>query len=124
MGLQRVSYTDQDGRKKVVLLPEGVSEDEAAMGIPIGPPSLDELGLPLESEVRLNNELFNRGIFTAVDAIKRRADIIAAIQATFKVDASRIVTVYTGGDYQNAKQEKVTPLQPTPQQVSRNRRRR
>ena len=101
MSLKRAEYKDAEGRKKVVLIPE--ESDQAEMGIPVGPPDLTELGLPLELEVRLNNELANRGILTAVDALKNRVEISLAIQSVLKLDADRIINVYTGPDFTNAK---------------------
>lgn len=98
----RFSYKDPDGRWKVVLLPEGASEEEVERGIPIGPPPLAELGLPLETEVRLNNELYHRDILTPGDAMRRRSEIVQAIQAAFKVDANSVVTLFVGRDYVNA----------------------
>jgi len=107
MSLKRVMYTDSDGRKRVVLLPEEYSEDQAeAIGIPVGPPRLDELGLPLELEVRLNNELYNRGILEPNDALRKRADIMGAIQSALKIDTDIIVTLYIGKDYRNASSRK------------------
>jgi hypothetical protein len=105
MSLKSVSYTDVDGRKKMVLLPEGASEKDADRGIPVGPPSLAELNLPTEIEVRLNNELFVRGIILPVDALRKRGEIVNAIQAAFKVDANSVVAAYLGRDYRNAGQE-------------------
>lgn len=102
MSLVRFSYKDPDGRWKVVLLPEGASEEEAERGIPIGPPPLSELGLPLETEVRLNNELYHRDIITPTDALRRRGDIVSAIQSVFKIDAESVVTLFVGRDYVNA----------------------
>lgn len=101
MSLKRAEWTDPDGRRKVVLIPE--ESDQAEMGIPVGPPPLDELGLPLEIEVRLNNELVNRGILTAVDALRNRAEISLALQSVLKLDADRIVQTYVGPDFRNAK---------------------
>lgn len=121
MSLKRTSWTDSDGRKKVVLIPE--ESDQAEMGIPVGPPSLAELGLPLELEVRLNNELANRGILTATDALRGRAEISLAIQSVLKLDADRIIQVYVGPDFKNAKpaREPVV-VNPGPQPQQRRRR--
>lgn len=99
--LRRVTYTDSDGRHKVVLLPAKAIDAEAERGIPLGPPVLEELGLPLETEVRLNNELYHRGIITAKDAQRSRAEIVAALQAALKVDAGRVVELYFGRNYSN-----------------------
>lgn len=105
MSLQRVIHIDESGRKKYVLLPEGVSENEADKGIPVGPPDFTELGLPEELEVRLNNELFNRGIIEVKDALRGRDQIQAALMSVLKVDAGRVVEAYTGKDYNNARPE-------------------
>lgn len=114
MALQRFTYTDEKGRKKYVLLPEGASEDEVTMGVPVGPPSLEDLNLPEEIEVRLNNELYHRNIVTLADALKNRAGIVSALQATFKVDAGSIVNVFLGKDYQIASPERPRSEVPLP----------
>lgn len=75
-------------------LPKEVPDDEAIKGIPIGPPSLESLGLPTEVEVRVHNQLFHRRIFTARDARLRRVEIHAAIRAALKVDTERVYQVY------------------------------
>ena len=103
MSLKRASWTDSEGRRKFVLIPEEAGEEQAEMGIPVGPPSLAELNLPIELEVRLNNELASRGILTAVDALKGRAEILQAIQSAIKVDVDRVLQMYVGSDFQNAK---------------------
>jgi hypothetical protein len=95
-GLRKVAYTDTEGRLKVSLLPDKALDIEAPNGVPVGPPSLEELNLPKEIEVRLNNELYNRGIITAQDAVKRRPDVLGALMAALKVDAGQIVDVYIG----------------------------
>lgn len=125
MSLERVTYTDEKGRKKYVLLPEGASKEEAEIGVPVGPPSLEELNLPEEIEVRLNNELYNRNIVTLSDALKDRAGIVSALQAVFKIDAGRIIDVFLGKDYPVAAPEKSHgPLPPLRDQPPKPRRRR
>lgn len=101
MSLQRSNYTDPEGMKKVVLLPEGAPESEAYRGIVVGPPDLSSLGLPKETEVRLNNELHARRIVTAQDAIQHRAEIVLALQSVFKVDANSIVELFVGREDSN-----------------------
>lgn len=88
------SYEDAQGRKWATLLPDGVADIDAAMGLPLGPPSLAVLGLPLEVEVRLHNQLFNRKLFKLVDVKKRRADLFSAIQAAYAADGERIIEVF------------------------------
>lgn len=95
-GLRKVTYTDTEGRLKVSMLPDKALDIEAPNGVPVGPPNLGELGLPKEIEVRLNNELFARGIITAQDAVKRRPEVLGALMAALKVDAGHIVDVYIG----------------------------
>lgn len=106
MPLERIVYTDESGRKKVVLLPEDSKDSDPSIGIPIGPPSFEDLGLPLEVEVRLSNELFHRNILTAQDAIKRRSEVLLAIQAALRVDAEKVLGVYLGNGHENARIEK------------------
>ena len=125
MSLKRASWTDPEGRKKVVLIPE--ESDQPEMGIPVGPPPLTDLDLPLELEVRLNNELVNRGIITPVEALRNRAEISLAIQSALKLSVDRIIQMYTGPDFKNAKpaREPVVSTNgsiPRPQQQQRRRR--
>jgi hypothetical protein len=102
MPLKQVSYKDSDGRYKVVLLPDSEPEEFAELrGIPIGPPDLSELGLPTEMEIKLNNELYHRGIIDAKSAVKRRPEIVYALQATLKLDADKIIGVYLGRSLNN-----------------------
>lgn len=96
MGLKRTSYKDDSGKFRMVLLPEEANEEEAPNGIPLGPPNLEALGLPEEMETRLSNELFHRGIITEDDASRRRNEIVSAIMVTFRVDAERIASLYSG----------------------------
>lgn len=91
--MRRAQYTDRKGRVHVVELPDGKPDSEAAMGIPIGPPPLEALGLPQEIEVRLHNQLAARGILTAADAKRGRKDIFAALQKALAVDITRIVEI-------------------------------
>lgn len=92
--MKRSRYVDSEGRKWAVMLPDGMSEGDANKGIPLGPPSLEPLGLPLEVEVRLHNQLFGRELFTERDVKARRQHVMGAIQATLKVDVERIVQLY------------------------------
>jgi hypothetical protein len=51
------------------------------------------MDLPLEIEVRLNNELYHRGILTEKDLRKRRSDAAAAVMAACRLDVDRILAV-------------------------------
>ena len=104
MTLRPVEYSDSDGRRFLANLPFGVPDSQAQNGIPLGPPSLSSLGLPLDAEVRLHNELFERGILTEQDARRRINDVAAAIRAAFRTDVHRILAVYQGGGTVNEKE--------------------
>lgn len=103
--MRRGKYVDMDGRQWAVLLPDGTPDGESSMGIPVGPPSLEPLGLPLEVEVRLHNQLFERELLTEKDVRARRTDVVGAIQAAFKVDAGRIVQLYAKPTVQEKPEE-------------------
>lgn len=124
MPLKRATYRDETGKFKVTLIPADELEENADRGVPVGPPDLGELGLPEEIEVRLNNELYYRGILTAQDALKHRSDIMSALQATLKLDVESVIHQYVGKDYRNVrKEEPVTnPGQPVRTPAQRNRR--
>jgi hypothetical protein len=114
MGLKNAIYTDDTGRKHSVLLPEGVPEEEAEKGIPLGPPDLTELGLPEEIGVRLHNELFYRGIITGNDALRNRPSIMSAIQSCLKLSVDNVLGIYLGKDYKNYGREKPAEGVPNP----------
>lgn len=96
MGLREVVYNDQQGRKWLRGIPEALPDWQAINGIPLGPPPLDDLGLPLEVEVRLHNQLFDRRILTERDARQRSNEVFAALQAAMRVDIQRIMAIYSG----------------------------
>jgi hypothetical protein len=92
--MREMSYTDDEGRQWAVSLPDGVPESDAALGIPLGPPSLAPLGLPLDVEVRIHNQLFARRLFTPRDVKTRRMEIVGALQAALRVDIVAIAALY------------------------------
>lgn len=94
MAMRHVVYTDSAGRRTLVWLPDAAPDADAAMGIVVGPPSLERLGLPLGTDVRLHNELFARGLFTKRDVDNNRRDVISALMAALKVDAEMIAQCY------------------------------
>lgn len=98
---RRVTYTDDAGRRWVVVLPDDKPISDAAMGIPVGPPSMEPLGLPEEIEVRLHNALVDRGLLTERDFKTRRSHVMGALQTALKVDIVRVAALYAaakGGD--------------------------
>jgi hypothetical protein len=78
----------------MVLLPDTSPDSEAHMGLVVGPPCLDSLGLPKATQTALHNELFNRGLFSVVDVAKNPRDVMGALQAALKIDAERIKNAY------------------------------
>ncbi len=92
--MRHASFQDAQGRKWAVLLPEGVPDEEASMGVHLGPPSLESLGLPEDVEIRLHNQLFERRLLTLADVKARRQHVFGALQATFGVDTGRIVALF------------------------------
>lgn len=95
-GIREVVYKDREGRKWKRGIPFNAPDTDAEFGVPLGPPSLADLGLPLEVEVRLHNQLFDRGILTEREARKRIGDVVSSLQAALRVDALRILTIYQG----------------------------
>lgn len=77
-----------------MLLPDDADATDAPLGVPIGPPPLDDLGLPEDTAVRLHNELYARGVLTIDDARRHRADLVAALMAALRVDAETIYNIY------------------------------
>jgi hypothetical protein len=93
--LKRIEHIDNIGRKFLVALPD--DETNSERGMIIGPPLLDELGLPKKTMVALHNELYRRKIFTFNDARARREEIGAALITVFKSSAEKIVAIYSEG---------------------------
>lgn len=92
--MKDVDYTDDAGRRWRVRVPDDCLSDRYNEGIPIGPPALDSLGLPLETEIRLHNQLHGRKLITLQDVLRRPNDVIGALQATWKLDLQRLQTLY------------------------------
>lgn len=98
MALRMVEYTDAKGRLWFRGLPDGIPDSKAKTGVPLGPPSMEPLGLPPEVEVRLHNQLAKRGILNEEDARRHLTDIHSALMAALRVDVHRILAIYqTGG---------------------------
>lgn len=98
-----VEYEDKEGRKFRRGLPQGAPRSQAAIGVPLGPPSLQDLGLPKEIEVALHNQLYARAIFTEADARSHLQDIHSALVSALRCDVNRILAVYHGQGAQNGK---------------------
>lgn len=96
--MKHATYTDGYGRKFLVELPDTAPDEHAPMGIVIGPPDLEPLGLPLDLEVRLNNNLYARGLFTDRDVSRKRGELLAVWQSVLQVDSVRLINLYKGAD--------------------------
>lgn len=95
--MKRADWTDGDGRKYAVLLPDGSPDSEARFGMPVGPPPLDALvdrGMPHAMMIRLHNELYAREVFTEDDARRRPMDISSALIAALRMDAMDIQAIF------------------------------
>lgn len=102
--MRRISYEDEKGRFWMVELPDNVPDSDASMGLPIGPPPLESLGLPEDIEVELHNQLFHRGLLTTKDLSRRRGEIISALMHSLGVTGRAILALY-----QNPPEKKVEP---------------
>lgn len=91
---REATWTDDEGRHWVTLIPDNAPDDHAPMGVPVGPEPLDALDLPLDFAVRLHNQLHARRIFGFDEAVRRPNDIAQAVRAAVKVDAHRIIDLY------------------------------
>lgn len=87
-------------------MPDKRPDSEARVGVPLGPPPLTDLGLPLEVEVRLHNQLFDRGLIYERDARQRPSEVVSAVIAAYRVDASRVIGIYQGNGATSASKEK------------------
>lgn len=92
--LKDVFYSDDEGRRWRTKIPADAPETDAPFGIPAGPPSLAALELPLELEVRLHNELCNRGLFDLRALRRHRDEASNAIKAALKINVDRLMTAY------------------------------
>ena len=90
--LVRATFKDDDGRLWAVWLPDG--ETDAAKGIPIGPQDTSGLGLPDDVAVALHNQLFHRRLFNWSDLRHNQGELLASIQAAYKVDAAKVNNLY------------------------------
>ncbi len=94
--MRPLNYTDPAGYTRRVLLPDNAPDSDAALGVVLGPPDLEPLGLPIGLERRLNAELVNRGLFTYNDVLKHPGELKAAWQTALGVDTSRLMSLYAG----------------------------
>jgi hypothetical protein len=86
-----------DSKKYKATVPDDAPKNLWNAGIIIGPPDLSGLELPPIIEVRLHNELFNRGLITELDVRKRASEVFAALQSALRVDSTRVLEAYQNG---------------------------
>lgn len=87
-------YRDTEGRIWRVWLPDDAPESDAPMGIPVGPPPLDDLDLPVSVAVRLHNELHARGVWDWTVA-RARPDLVAqSVRAALRLDTQDVMSLY------------------------------
>jgi len=90
-----VDYTDTKGRKYRVKLPDDASDEEAANGIPVGPPDVvDDLGLPEPIATRLHNHFHSRGLWTYRDVKQRPGAVQGALQSALQVDVQLVAEAF------------------------------
>ena len=90
-----VNYQDERGRWYRTRLPDDVPDDQASLGVLVGPPDVvDSLELPEEIKTRLHNELFYRGIWSPREA-RDANQLLGAVQAALGVDAQLLSQAYS-----------------------------
>jgi hypothetical protein len=90
-GMRYATWLDLHGRKFLVMLPDSAPDEHIEHGIVLGPPDLTTLDLPRGMEVRLHNMLYERGLIVRRDFERRPQEVVAALQAAFRVDGNRII---------------------------------
>jgi hypothetical protein len=95
--LSEVSYTDDIGRKFVMLI---APDQSAEHGVLKGPPMeiYDELinrGVSHELAITTHNELCDRRLLTNHDIVARPTEVFAAWQAACKTSVQAIMACYT-----------------------------
>lgn len=100
--MSKLVRTNIDGLNYVVSVPESAQEEEYEYGLIVGPPEA-LVNVLLESwdlealANRLHQELYARDIITVDSAMRRRQDVMGALQAVLKLDVERIIEVYRDG---------------------------
>lgn len=93
--MRQVDYTNESGRNYRVMLPPEATDEEAPMGVPIGPPDVvDTLGLPEPFATRLHNLLHRRGLYGTKEVRKHPQSLQSALQSAYKVDLHVLMQAY------------------------------
>lgn len=83
---------EEGGKKYRVVVPDNAKVDTYKYGIRVGPP--DFSWLPPHIDVRLHNELYNRGLITVADVMSRPQEVQAALQAAVRVDVQTVIQTF------------------------------
>jgi len=93
--MKQVTYEDERGRKYLVELDDNDPEEDAYLGIPIGPPDVvDELELPDPFATRIHNMLFEKGLWSINELRKQPKALHGVLQAALKIDVQTLHTAY------------------------------
>lgn len=93
--MKQVDYKDERGRWYRVQLPDDAPVDQAALGVPVGPPNIvDLLGFPEPFATNFHNQLFMRKLFCADDIRKNAQGLQGAILSALAVDVSSVYEAY------------------------------
>lgn len=93
--MKRVTYTDERGRKYLVRLDDNIPDEEAHLGIPLGPPNIvDELGLPEPFATRLHNILFARQLWSIKEVNRQKNSLQGVLQSALNVDIQILHAAY------------------------------
>lgn len=88
--MRRVTYTDRRGYKRVALVRDTDPDEAAASGLPLGPPSFDELDLE-EVKRDVSNFLVEQGVLNIKDLPRHPNAITQAVRSAM---VGRIVVLY------------------------------
>lgn len=93
--MRLVDYEDERGRKYRVRLPDGVPDEDAEMGIPIGPSEVvDKLGLPEPFATRLHNMFFDYQLWDIKEVRKKPKILFHLLQRALKVDVQLLMDAF------------------------------
>ena len=94
--MRTVDWMDEKGRKYRSLVPEDVRDEDAHMGIIVGPPQdiVDILNAPEPYATILHNQLFDRGLFSAKDVQRRTLELDGAVHVAFGSFTSALYETY------------------------------
>ena len=93
--MKNVEYKDERGRKFLVRLGDDVPDEDAHMGIPIGPPDIaDSLGYPEPFATKLHNILYDRKLWSLKEVNKQKNCLKGVIQAALQIDVHTLHNAY------------------------------